>query len=283
MKRLLRAVLAALGLLTPVLVHAQAEVTTPAIMAQPTEPAAVEAVAPAAEEDPGTLFGDLLKKYEINPTGSVTLDYYNRYAWRGQYLDRDGVFQPGISMSASGFTVGYWSSWDMEGQDPLASNESDYYASYSYTYGPVTLTGGHTWYQFPGTSTSSKEYFVSAGLPGVLLSPVFTFYHDYEDGKDIGQGRGNYYSLALSHTLDIYKRYGISLTLGTTVGYIDHQWLNGRGYHITPTAALNIPVNKNFIVSPTIGYNITGADLKDTAIGNQESHSFGGVHSVITF
>ena len=253
-----------------------------------TSPIAVtpssNAITPPAttEAETNTLFGNLLKKYDITPSGSVTLDYYSRYVWRGEYLDKDGVFEPGITLSAKGFSVGYWSNWDMVGSDPLNSNESDYFVSYAYTEGPLTITGGHTWYSFPGTSTSSKEYFVSAGL-STFLSPVFTFYHDYEDGKDLGKGHGNYYSLALSNTMDIYKPYGISLTLGTTIGYIDHQWINGRGFHFTPTMAINIPMTKSLTISPTIGYNITQGDLKDPAIGNQTDSAFGGVHSVVTF
>jgi len=261
----------AAGLLMPALVHAEGT--------SASNPA--EAVAPAPEET-GTLFGDLLKKYDIVPSGSVTLDYYSRYVWRGQYLDRDGVFQPGITLSAKGFSVGYWSNWDMVNDDPLNSDESDYFVSYAYTWDPVTITGGHTWYSFPGTSTSSKEFFVSLGV-ATWLSPVFTFYHDYEDGKDIGMGHGNYYSLALSHTLPIYKPYGISLTLGTTIGYIDHQWLNGKGFHFTPTAAINFPITKSLTISPTIGYNVTQGDLHDENIGNQENRVFGGVHSVVAF
>ncbi len=232
------------------------------------------------EEEPGTLFGDLLKKYDLAPSGSITLDYYDRYVWRGQYLDRDDVLQPGISMTAKGLTVGYWSSWDMANDDALMSDESDYFVSYAYSLGPVTLSAGHTWYSFPAGSTSSRDFFVSAAV-STILSPVFTFIHDYEDGN--AYGNGNYYSLGLSHTLDVYKPYGISLTLGTTVGYNDHQWLNGKGFHFTPTAALNVPVTKNMTISPNVGYNITQGDLKDPAIGNQERHIFGGVRSVVTF
>ena len=257
---------------------AAAENTAPA-----AAPVALEAATPApAEEGTKTILGELFKEYNINPSGSVTLDYYNRYVWRGQYLDRDGVFQPGISLTAQNFTVGYWSNWDMRNTDALHSNESDYFVSYAYPMDNVTLTGGYTWYSFPGSGTSSKEYFISAGI-STALSPVFTFAHDYEDGKDLGQGDGNYYSLGLSHSIDIEKQYGISLTLGTTLGYIDHQWINGRGWHFTPTAALNIPVTKSMTIAPTIGYNVPGGDLKDPNIGNQEKHVFGGVHTVINF
>lgn len=300
LQQLFKGLLLGLGLIVPRLLHADVSAdtmlaanaaldsyeTSPIEVVAPGTPEETEAApvanAAPAEEESKTLLQDLLKDYNINPSGSITLDYYNRYVWRGQYLDRDPVLQPGLTLSAAGFSVGYWSSWDMENVDMLSSDESDYFASYSYTYDIFTLTGGHTWYSFPTAQTSSKEYFGSIAV-NTFLSPVISYYHDYEDGKDLGQGRGDYYSLALSRTLDVYKKYGINATLGGTVGYIDHQWINGTGWHFTPTAAINIPVTKSMIVSPTIGYNFTQGDLRDPAVANQERHGYGGVHTVVTF
>ncbi len=234
-----------------------------------------------AEETPKSIFGDELKSLGI--TGSVTMDYYNRYVWRGQYLDRDEVLQPGVSLSAKGFTVGYWGNWDLENSDALMSDESDYYVSYAYTFDKLTLTGGHTWYGFRETHTSSKEFFVSLGV-AVPLSPVFSFYRDYEDGKDLNtDGSGNYYSLSLSQSIMIEKKYGISLELGSTFGYIDGQWLSGTGEHITPTAGIKIPLTSNVAIIPNVGYNVTFGDLKDPNIGNQEKKFFYGVKSSFTF
>ncbi len=270
-----------------------AQEASPAAVAAPSATAAVAVEAPAEEETP-TLLGGLLKEYNIEPTGSATMDYYTRYAWRGQYLDRDAVLQPGVSLSANGFTVGYWSSFDMENTfderygDFLSSDESDYYVSYAYTYDIYTLTVGHTWYDFPEYNTSSKEFFASIGMAG-FLSPVFSVFHDYEDGKDYrlnsfdDAGKGNYYSLSLAHSIPLEKMYGMSVDLGTTFGYVDSQWINGKGWHFTPTASLGIPITKSFKVSPTIGYNIPMGDLKDPNDGNQERHVFGGVKSIATF
>lgn len=277
---------------SPISVAAATETTPAAPVVSESQAVAVE-TAPAEEESP-TLLGGLLKEYNIEPTGSATLDYYTRYAWRGQYLDRDAVLQPGVSLSANGFTVGYWSSVDMENRfderygDFLASDENDYYVSYAYTYDAYTLTVGHTWYDFPEYDSSSKEFFASIGMAG-FLSPVLSIFHDYEDGQDYKlksmgeEGRGNYYSLSLAHSIPLENMYGMSVDLGTTFGYVDSQWINGKGWHFTPTASLGIPITKSFKVSPTIGYNVPMGDLKDPNDGNQERHVFGGVKSIATF
>lgn len=237
-----------------------------------------------ADEGPKTLLGDFLKEHDIQLSGSGTLDYYDKYVWRGQYLDTDGVLQPGVSMSVKGLTAGYWGSYDMENTDALTSDESDVYVSYTYTFeGIASLTGGHTWYAFPEYGTSSKEFFATVAFP-VLLSPSFSFYHDYEDGKDLNtDGTGNYYVLNLSYSLPLLKSQGISLELATAVGYVDGQWLSGTGWHITPTVGLKIPLTANMSVTPTIGYNAPLGDLEDPAIGNQPDRVFGGVKTVFAF
>lgn len=233
---------------------------------------------------PKTLLGDYLKEKGIEITSGATLDFYDKYVWRGQYLDTDPVVQPGVSFSSYGVTLGYWGSLPMGStSDTLNSSESDYYLSYSHTFDPVTISAGHTWYEFSGTSTSSKEFYFTLAA-ATLLSPTFSFYHDYEDGKTLNTDKsGNYYSLAISHSVPLIKEYNVSLELGATYGYIDGQWLSGEGSHLTPTVGLKLPLTANLSVIPTVGYNWTMGDLEDENIANQESKFFGGVKSSFTF
>lgn len=220
---------------------------------------------------------------DVGITGTTELAYYSEYIWRGQNLDHDSVLQPGFSLSAKGFTFGYWGSYDMENQDILASDESDYYLTYTYEISPLSITLGHTWYDFPEANTSSKEYSIALGWD-TFLSPVLTFAHDYEDGKNLNTDKdGNYLSLALSHSFTLNKRYGITLDLGGTVGYIDGQWLSGEGEHFTPTLGFTIPLTKSLTISPMIGYNIPFGDLKKSDIGNQDARFFGGVKASVAF
>lgn len=238
----------------------------------------------AQDAESKTLFGDFLKEKGIEITSSATLDFYDKYVWRGQYLDTDPVVQPGISFSSYGVTVGYWGSLPMGStSDTLNSQESDYYISYSHTFEPVTISAGHTWYEFPGGSTSSKEFSVSLAL-ATLLSPSVTFFHDYEDGKTLNTDKsGNYWAFSIAHSVPLLPEYDVSLELGATYGYIDGQWLSGQGSHLTPTLGVNLPLTSSITVTPTIGYNITMGDLEDKNIGNQESKFFGGVKSSFSF
>ncbi len=234
------------------------------------------------EESP-TLFGEILKDHDIEITGTATLDYYDKYVWRGQYLDRDNVLQPGLSFSAKGLTVGYWGNWDVESNDALNSGESDYYVSYAYTFEPLTFSVGHTWYDFPQVGTSSKEVFASVAW-ATLLTPTIAIYHDYEDGKELNtDGDGNYYTFSLSHSVPLCSKYGISLELAATYGYIDGQWLNGEGSHLTPTIGFKIPISKGMTLTPTVGYNATFGDLEDPAVANVKSKVFGGVKMAYAF
>lgn len=266
----------------PAIAPAPTAAVVPAASTETPAPAASAAAAAPASSSTPTLFGDILKKYNINPTGSVTLDGYSRYVWRGQYLDRKPVFEPGITLSADGLTLGYWSNWDANANDPVNSGESDYFMSYAYTWNNWTATVGHTWYGFPGAGSNSKEFNFSLGY-NIFLSPTIAIYHDYRAGQAAGHGNGNYYDLTLSQTNDLYKPYGITYTLGATFGIVDHQWIDGVGEHFTPTLMVNIPINANMTVCPTIGYNVTAGALHDPNIGNFEDSFFGGVHTNINF
>lgn len=232
--------------------------------------------------EPKTLFGDYLKEKGIEIEPSATLDFYDKYVWRGGYLDKDPVVQPGISFSSYGLTVGYWGSLPMgTASDTLNSSESDYYLSYSYTLKPVTLTAGHTWYAFSGSNTESKEFYFTVAAD-TFLSPSVSFFHDYDEGKK-SYGNGNYWALSIAHNLPLLDEPNISLDLAATFGYIDEQWLAGQGSHLTPTVGINIPLTANLTIVPTLGYNVPMGDLSDSSIGNQRSKVFGGIKSSFSF
>ncbi len=234
-------------------------------------------------QEESRVFSDFFKDNNIVLGVSVTMDFWDKYVWRGQYLDRDNVLQPGFSVSAKGFTFGYWSSFDMENQDGLNSDESDYYISYTYELKPLSFTAGHTWYDFPEANSSSKEYSLAVAWD-TLFTPTLSFTHDYEDGKQLNTEKdGNYLSLSVSHSIALNQKYGVSLDISGVVGYIDGQWLSGEGGHFTPTVGLTLPIIKSLTCVPTIGYNIPFGDLSDNNIGNQDSKFFGGVKMSASF
>ncbi len=269
----------------PIVVLAKADTDTVTVVT----PGAVEAETPVVAEpaapEAHTLFGDFVNEFNLKISGSTTVDAYSSYIWRGQSLDKDAVVQPGASLTVQDFTFGYWGNWDVENKDALSSDESDYYVSFAHAVTDyLTLGVGHTWYGFPEGHTSSKEYFLSASLPTTFLSPVFTYFHDYEDGQDLNtDGSGNYYSLGVSKSVPLGDKYGSSLELATTGGYVDGQWLSGKGSHVTPSVGVKLMLAPNVTVTPTVGYNFPMGDLKDENIGNQKNTFFSGVKTAYSF
>ncbi|MFA5259688.1 MAG: TorF family putative porin, partial [Candidatus Omnitrophota bacterium] len=174
-----------------------------------------------------TLLGDFFIEKGVDVTVAATLDTYNKYVWRGFLLDDDIVLQPGVSISAAGFTGGFWGSWDMQSGDSLNSDETDGYVGYSHDLGfinedmkKISVSFGHTWYGFPETDLYSKEFYFGVSA-SVFLSPSFTWYADYAD-EDQGGADGNYYILKVSHSIPIVGKYGVTLDLGGEAGVNDH-------------------------------------------------------------
>jgi hypothetical protein len=64
---------------------------------------------------------------------------------------------------------------------------------------------------------STQEFFVKAGLPKVLFSPVLSAYYD------INQGDGLYLLLSGVHTVALNKK--INLDLSAKLGYNAGQWI----------------------------------------------------------
>lgn len=72
----------------------------------------------------------------------VTLDIVSNYVWRGTRYGQGVHFQPGLSFSKGGLTLGVWGSTDMNGYA-----EADPYLSFSFPFG---MSLGITDYYYPG-------------------------------------------------------------------------------------------------------------------------------------
>lgn len=208
----------------------------------------------------GTLLGDFLEESGIESEVSASLDFYDKYVWRGQTLDPNGVVQPGLALTVGGFELGLWGSYEMEGAE--GSDEQDWWIAYSFAIDAIGVSVGHTWYDFPELGSSSKEFYVSVSYD-TLLSPTVTLYHDYEDGADAtASGDGNYIAFDVSHSFMLNEEKGITLDLALTYGIYDGQWYDD-GSHITPSIGLTIPITDSMTVSPVISYNRNQDDLGD--------------------
>lgn len=81
---------------------------------------------------------------------SVGSDIVNRYVWRGNDFGNAAAFQPSLSYSNGGFTVGSWGSFSMATDSQ--EEELDLYASYAFETESGTFSVAVTDYYFPGSS-----------------------------------------------------------------------------------------------------------------------------------
>ncbi len=80
---------------------------------------------------------------------NVNADLYSSYIWRGSLLGQGPAFQPSVSFSDGGLTIGVWGSFDASGY-----TEADPYISYSFPFG---LTLGITDYYLPDLPLSETS------------------------------------------------------------------------------------------------------------------------------
>lgn len=235
-----------------------------------------------AEEETKTLLGDFLKDNNIEVSVAGATDIYNKYIWRGFVLDDDFVFQPSFTVSAYGFAVSGWGSFDLENKDALASDEID--TTVSYTFSPiekVNLTVGHIYYAFLSPSTFAKEVYASIGL-STILSPVLSYYYDYSEQSQ-GGGDGQYLALDISHSVPLIPEYNINLNLGAHAGYNHEDFIAGDGGDLLGTAGIAVPLTPNLTVTPKVAYAVPLGDLADANDGNQRERIYGGVSMAYTF
>lgn len=224
---------------------------------------------------------------KLGVTGSVAMDFYSKYIWRGFALERDPVVQPSTSLSYKGLSFTFWSSWDTDNQDGVNGDEMDFVVDYTKTFDKFSLSVGHTYYDFPGTHGYSREFYVGAGTPTIPLTriPVSTslkFYRDYGSTEN-GGGTGDYLELCLAASRLILKDPGISLDLGLTIGYNHHLFINGDGGQTTMSAGLTIPLVKSLALKPRLNYTIPFADLSASQDGSQKARFWGGFSLCATF
>ncbi|MCA9400061.1 MAG: hypothetical protein KC713_00420 [Candidatus Omnitrophica bacterium] len=231
-----------------------------------------------------TILGDYLAQKDIDVSVSASIDFYNKYIWRGFQLDSDPVIQPSLTVEALGFDGGIWSSFDVDQDDGegLNSDEVDGWLGYSFdlgfideSLGIVGVSVGHTWYDFPGADTYTTEWYFSIALD-TFLSPYFTWYYDYGDEAQ-GGADGSVYAFGAGHSFTLSEDYGISLDLGAEVGINDEHFIAGEGGYFLGTVGLTIPLTEGVTMAPVMAWSSPFGDLEDTADGNQDDHFYAGV------
>jgi len=216
----------------------------------------------------------------------ITADYFGKYIWRGQNINDDPVFQPGVSFGWNGFTAGWWGSMDTTTINNNRGEfiEHDYYLDYS---GDVPFVDGVGYsvgvinYYFPSAEDTTEVYWgFGFDLP---LSPSITFYHDIDDVK------GTYASFGLSHSIERIAELGpdmpIAMDIGASLGwgsgsYNKSYWSGGDGVTSSKlndlALSLSFPVEiAGWTVAPSINYvTIVSDAVRDTDTYNDASDYF---------
>lgn len=219
---------------------------------------------------------------ELGIEASGTFDFYSKYIWRGFALDTDPVFQPGFSFSGYGLTVSYWSSWDFDNNDALDGDEIDYVIDYTKEFKDISVSVGHTYYEFPGTDTFSKEFYVGTGFNNIPLSPALTYYYDYGD-ENQGGADGQYLALTGSFSMDLLKDLDVTLDLSGKLAYNKELFIIGEGGDALMSTALGIPLWKDLTLTPSVNYAIPFGDLDESGDGNQRDRFYYGFSLAYNF
>lgn len=223
-------------------------------------------------------------KFLLSDSGfelSGDMSIFSQYIWRGFVLDRDAVYQPSIYISTPNTKFGrikggLWSNVPLQNNDNLSSEEFDYVFDYTYDFKYASISLGHTYYDFVGTKTFSREFYVGLTFPKLFLSPSVYYYRDYGDHNH-GGGLGNYIVINTAYSLPVpIKNMACSLDLSGHVGFNHNLFMDGDGGDVALKAGFTIPLAKNLKFTPNVNYSIPFGDLADESHGNQKNRFFGG-------
>jgi hypothetical protein len=201
-------------------------------------------------------------------SADVSMEYFNKYVWRGQNVNDSSVFQPNVSGSAYGFTGSIWGNIDLTNGLPTVPgnagefSEINYGLDYSSTIpgaGRLQFSLGVIHYLFPNTSFESTTELYGGLAADVFLSPSLAW------NRDVGTVNGSYIRFSLSHSFDKV----MSWTEDNTVG-IDIEssvaWAGAgynRGYFDIDAAKFNdlalrvgVPIDlKSISVTPSLHFS----------------------------
>jgi hypothetical protein len=217
-------------------------------------------------------------------TGDVSV--FSQYVWRGILLDRDAVVQQGFYVTSppekfGRLKAGVWSSHDLENRDNLRSEEFDYILDYTFDLKDISVSFGHTYYDFPDTDAFSREFYTGVSFTKLFFSPSLFFYRDYGREED-GGGNGTYAVLNLAKSI-VIKNTPFTLDMGGHIGYNHELFIFGTGGEAGLKLGFSVPLTKNMTISPNVNYSVSFADLSDKDDGAQKNRFFGGVTSIYKF
>ena len=230
---------------------------------------------------------------ESDPLGlDVSLDFYSKYVWRGQLINDDYAFQPGVSMTFDKITLGIWGSVDMTdySDNEWEFIEYDYSADYttSLTEGVDVSVGVFNYYSPSGEDTTEIYAGLAFDLP---LSPSITIYNDVDEVN------GSYVSFAVGHSVDEIASLGegmsVGMEAGAALGWGSRSYNKGYWDASVDGSALNdlslslaFPVSMgSWTFTPSVNYvTLMDSQIEDTdAFSTDDDYFFTGLSFSTTF
>ncbi len=195
---------------------------------------------------------------------SLGTDVYSRYVWRGMDFGNSPSFQPAITFTTGGFSIGAWGAYSFAGTKSVYS-ENDLLASYSVETGSGTFSVYYTDYYFPSAGLKFSNYkdngngahTLEAGLGytgpesfPISLSGYLNFHNDPD--------KSSYFEIGYPFTIN---NVSISLFAGASggksaaYGTSNFSVINaGLTFtkEIPITQKFNLPVHVSYIINPKL-------------------------------
>jgi hypothetical protein len=224
----------------------------------------------------------------------LTADHFGKYIWRGQNLDDDIVFQPGLSVGWGNLTVGIWGSMELTdfSDHRHEFTELDYSLDYSDDVPGMEGVGysvGLIYYDFPNTGLfDTTEAYLGLGLD-LPLRPSVTWYLDLDEAE------GSYVSLGIEHRVEEIFEIGpdipVAMEIGASLGWGSGSY--NKYYWGTDQTKLNdLVLSASFgfevagwKITPSVNYvTLVSDDIRDTdAYGTNSDFFFAGIGASKSF
>ncbi len=212
-------------------------------------------------------------------TFSLSAGYDSLYEFRGiSLLGNRGIGYIDLNTTFKGFNIGVWGARD--GGGGSGSNdysEVDLYASYTYDFGPVAVTGGYIYYIFPESDSDSdvtQEFYVSISTNVIpYITPSLLYYYDFDLFE------GGYLEFKISSSIPVYKDI-ISIDPYALVSY-DFEYNTANSGLNSFSAGINVPFHINKVV--TLSAYIAVATPLDVLSDIEDTEVWGGAKLNFSF
>ncbi|MDH3997249.1 MAG: hypothetical protein OET90_00275 [Desulfuromonadales bacterium] len=198
--------------------------------------------------------------FAVEVEGDAYIGVYSKYLWRGYDLsDGEAVLQGGMDLSAYGFTVSYWSNYQIsDGDSPELESgeitETDIIIDYTFDATEMlSVSVGNLHYYYNSTGSDDELYLGFA--VDTLLAPEFYTYYAWDVEDDSGMD-GLFFTLGVSHELEPCEN--VLVGLGALVGYNQENPLVGdySNFHNAElTVSADYALNDNWSITGGLLYS----------------------------